>query len=181
MTAKRVRESYDAAKKLAEIEAALAQMEATQKPGEGAKKSKPEILAMAAERITALLAKGYTQSQIAQTLETAGVFTVRPQAIVDAAGVGRKPPAKRASGTRGGGRSKRTESQPENPGGGAEDRHDGVSAAQAAQDDDRNSATPAATNNAREATVAAQRTTEHSLTASRYEPSFTRRAPIIGD
>lgn len=182
MAPKRIRESYDAAQKLAELEAALAQMEATQRPGQGAKKTKPEILSMAADRIAALLEKGFTQTQIAKTLEEAGVFVVRPQAILDAAGVSRKQPGKRTPGARSGGRLKRAESQSDNSDGGSSDHHGGMSAAQNGDNGDKDAATHAATNSAQEGTVAAaQRTTERAPTAPRHEPSVTRRAPIIGD
>lgn len=85
-TKQKQQRTFDIAAYSDKVKAALAKMEATQKPGEQTGLgSKSDVLSAAKTEIKAMLAKGYTAKQISDALKD-DVFAVLPKTITELIG-----------------------------------------------------------------------------------------------
>jgi hypothetical protein len=86
-------QTYDAGTVLPACRAALTKLRETERPGEGERLRKRNVLEALRPEITAMLRDGYSVRQIAAALAASGNLQVRPKTITEVCGGSAQPPA----------------------------------------------------------------------------------------
>lgn len=85
--------TYEAATVLPACRAALVKLRETERPGEGERLRKRNVLEALRPEITAMLRDGYAVRQIAAALAASGNLQVRPKTVTEVCGGSAQPPA----------------------------------------------------------------------------------------
>ena len=86
-------QTYDAGTVLPACRAVLTKLRETERPGEGERLRKRNVLEALRPEITAMFRDGYTVRQVAAALGAAGTLLVRPKTITEVCGGPEQPPA----------------------------------------------------------------------------------------